>query len=133
MGHTMTSIAEFEFRRLILDAIGSQGDRVSREAFSAGERGSKIEVFLASTSTMLVTKPRQQAISSSTYSDGANGLAASGLRGKSVSHGETISSSVGVISGLGEATATSVTIENGALCGRGEMSIDSGARTGEED
>lgn len=68
-----------------------------------------------------------------TYSDGANGLGTSDLEENSVSHGESISSSTGEASGLGEATATSVTVEKGGLCGSGEKSMDSGAKPGEED
>lgn len=45
---TETWAAKLEGRRLILDTVRPQGDRRSREAFSARERRAKIEVFLAS-------------------------------------------------------------------------------------
>lgn len=50
------------------------------------------------------------------------------------SHGESMSSSVdGVVSGLGEGRERSVAKLNGALCGRGEMSIESGTKLGDDE
>lgn len=52
------------------------------------------------------------------------------------SHGDSMSSSVlGVISGDGEGNGTERLLRklNGALCGSGEMSIESGTKQGEDE
>jgi hypothetical protein len=57
--------------------------------------------------------------------------------GVGISRGEIISSSVeGVVSGVGEAKGMGRCLDRklkGALCGRGEMSIESGAQQGDDE
>lgn len=51
------------------------------------------------------------------------------------SHGDSMSSSsaAGVVSGVGEGSGRSVTKLKGALWGRGEMSMESGTKLGDEE
>ena len=116
MSSPETAIAKFECRRLVLGSICLRGDRSGGVAFGTGKRGSEVEILLASRRACHVSAGTLIIIGSNrAYSDGANGLRASGFDGRSASHGESMSSSVGVASRLGEATATSVVIENGTL------------------
>ena len=70
-----------------------------------------------------------------TYSAAEIGLGISrrGLGGGWGAHGKSMSSDTDVVSGVGEGMLTSVMKENGALWGRGEMSMESGPKPGDDE